>query len=463
MRRILLRFLFFTNTAMYQTIKNYKRSYKSLIALGIPIIIGQLGSIITGLADTIMVGQHSTEELAAASFVNNVINAFIILGTGFSFNLTPLIGENLAKNKKVVIGGWLKNSLMANFTTTLLIVAVLLGVYFNLDFLNQPEELLPLIRPYFLITVSSVLFVMMANSFRQFVEGIANPAVSMWILLTGNLLNVIGNYILIYGKLGAPEMGLFGAGVSTLVSRIFMLLLFVLVFMHRRAYHPYRRGMAAIALSRNWWKKLNAIGWPIGVQQGLEAGTFCMTAIMIGWLGSLQLAAHQIAITISLVSFTTYLGLGSAVAIRTSYFKGANDWERVRKITLAGIHLALVIVFIVCLTLFVTQDYLGLIFTDDPAVNAVVQTLLPILMLYQIGDSIQIILTNSLRGLADVKIIMGISFVAYFLIAIPFGYFCGFILDWGISGVWLAYPIGFVCSVTMLGLRMRKQVRKHLG
>ena len=160
---------------MYNRIAGYKQYYKSLVMLGVPIIIGQLGAIITGLADTIMVGQHSTEELAAASFVNNVINAFIIMGTGFSYNLTPLIGQNLAMNKKIVIGGWLKNSLVANMTTTLLLIAVLLGIYLNLDSLGQPEELLPLIRPYFAVSLVSIIFVMLYNSFRQFVEGIANP------------------------------------------------------------------------------------------------------------------------------------------------------------------------------------------------------------------------------------------------------------------------------------------------
>ena len=176
---------------MYNRIAGYKQYYKSIVMLGVPIIIGQLGAIITGLADTIMVGQHSTEELAAASFVNNVINAFIIKGTGFSYNLTPLIGQNLAMNKKIVIGGWLKNSLVANMTTTLLLIAVLLGIYLNLDSLGQPEELLPLIRPYFAVSLVSIIFVMLYNTFRQFVEVIANPSISMWVLFTGNLLNII--------------------------------------------------------------------------------------------------------------------------------------------------------------------------------------------------------------------------------------------------------------------------------
>lgn len=447
---------------MHNYFTEYKPYYKSLIMLGLPIIIGQLGAIITGLADTIMVGQHSTDELAAASFVNNVINAFIICGTGYSYNLTPLIGQNLAVNKRIEIGGWLKNSIVANLSTTLLIFVLLIALYINIKSLRQPDELLPLIKPYYLVSMASIFFVMLYNSFRQFVEGITNPATSMWILLTGNLLNIIGNYILIYGKCGMPEMGLLGAGISTLISRFIMLALFIAVFIIRKDYQPYRKGFIHIHISRWRWKRLNDIGWPIGLQQGLEAGTFCVTAIMVGWLGSLELAAHQIAITISTVSFTIYLGLGAAVAIRTSYYKGANDWEMVRRIILAGSILALIIVCIVCLTLFSTKSILGFIFTNDTQVNLIVMTLLPILMLYQIGDSIQIVLSNALRGLADVKAIMWISFIAYFIIAIPAGYLLGFPGEWGITGIWMAYPLGFLCSVCLLGYRAKTQVNAHL-
>ena len=448
---------------MLSAVKNYNLQYKSIIALGIPIIIGQLGNIVTGFADTIMVGQHSTEELAAASFVNNVINAFIVIGTGFSFSIIPMLGEGLAKKNYHAMGGWLKNSVAANMTTTVFIMLILAAIFMNIDMLGQPEELMPLIRPYYIVTFMSVVFVMLANSFRQFVEGIGNPSVSMWILLSGNILNIIGNYILIYGKFGAPELGLYGAGISTLTSRIIMFLMFLIVYLKRDSYAHYREGFVSTPLTKKAWRQLNALGWPIAIQQGLEAGTFCITAIMVGWLGYMQLAAHQIVITISTISFTTYLGLGSAVAIRASYFKGMNDWTMVRNITMAGIHLALVVMLVVCLSLFLLQDYLGFIFTDDVRVNDIVKTILPILMLYQLGDCIQIILTNALRGLADVKTIMCISFVAYFVIAIPCGYLCGFPFGMGIAGIWLAYPIGFVCSVFLLGMRMKRLIGMNMN
>jgi MATE family multidrug resistance protein len=446
---------------MQHFLQRYSSDYRNLISLALPIIIGQLGGIITGLADTLMVGWHSTEELAASSFVNNVINAFIITGTGFSFGLTPLVGSELAQRRHWAVGRWLRNSLVANLTTAALTVAILLVIYLNLGRMGQPEELLPLIRPYFAIIMVSVLLLMAANAFRQFVEGIADPKVSMWILIVGNALNIIGNYILIYGKCGMPEMGLYGAGISTLVSRIIMLVLFVVVFVVKRRYRPYRLGFFASRADGVSWRRLNALGWPIGLQQGLEAGTFCLTAIMVGWLGSMSLAAHQIVITISTFSYTTFLGLGAAVAIRASYFKGAGDWAQVRKITAAGLHIGAFTAAIVCVILLVVQRDIGALFTSDPEVTAIVISLFPILILYQFFDSAQIILANALRGLADVKVIMWVSLITNFLIAIPSGYLLGFPCDMGIRGVWMAYPIGFFFSVLLLGRRALRLMRRE--
>ncbi len=431
----------------------YKKHIKSLILLGLPIIIGQLGNIVTGLADTVMVGQHSTEELAAASFVNNVINAFIILGTGFSFNYTPIIGEHIAVNKRIAIGGWLKNSLMANFTTTAIILFLLALIYLNLGMLDQPEELMPLIRPYYLVLMGSVVFVMLSNSFRQFVEGIMDASISMWVLTLVNAINIMGNYLLIYGKMGLPELGLLGAGISTLLSRILMLLLFILIFIKQEKYKPFRQGFLVTPFRKAYWKRLNLIGWPIAFQQGIEAATFCITTIMIGWLGGMELAAHQVAIAVSTVSFTIYLGLGSAVAIRTSMYKGLQDWKNVRRVAASGVMLAVILSVTLSLLLYLCCDTIGGYFTDDASVLQIVAVLIPILIAYQFGDSIQIVLANALRGLSDVTSIMVISFVSYFVIAIPAGYGLAFFLDKGIAGIWLSYPIGFTCSVVLLGWR----------
>lgn len=443
-----------------QFLSKYKANYWSLLKLAVPIIIGQLGGIITGLADTIMVGQHSTEELAAASFVNNVLNAFIIFGTGFSFALTPLVGENLARNKKYVAAAWKKNSLVANLLLSFVLIGILTVIYFNIDLLGQPAELLPMIKPYFIVSMISVVFVMLANSYRQFVEAITDPSVSMWILLSGNLLNIVGNYALIYGKFGLPEMGLIGAGYSTLASRIFMLVAFIIVFLSKPSYRVYRRGFKRMWVMPNRLLRITKIGMPIALQQGLEAATFSLTAIMVGWLGSTELAAHQVVISISTISFTTYLGLGAATAIKTSYYKGARDMEQVRKTTVAGVHIGIVVSTLTCLVLYLLRNDISYLFSDDPVVSTFVVMLVPILMLYQYVDGAQIVLANALRGLSDVKSIMWISFVTNFLIAIPAGYILGFPLGMGIQGIWLAYPIGFMFSVALLGHRAHKLMNR---
>lgn len=206
--------------------------------------------------------------------------------------------------------------------------------------------------------------------------------------------------------------------------------------------------------------RVTKLGVPIALQQGLEAATFSLTAIMVGWIGSTELAAHQVVISISTISFTTYLGLGSATAIRTSFYKGAKDWVQVRKTTVAGIHLGVIVSTITCIALFIFRNEISYIFSDDPQVCSIVILLLPILMLYQYVDGAQIVLANALRGLADVKPIMWISFITNFLLAIPAGYILGFPLGMGIQGIWLAYPIGFVFSVALLGLRAHKLMNR---
>ena len=208
----------------------YKEHYKEIIRLGVPIMLGQLGIIIVGFADNIMVGYHSTEELAAASFVNNFFNLVFIAGMGFSYGLTPIIGNLFAQKEYAKAGEILKNSLFINTFVGLFLGLIMLFLLFNIDLLEQPEELMPYIIPYYILQLISILFIMLFNSFKQFCDGTTDTVTPMWIMLSSNGLNIIGNYLLIYGELGFPELGLTGAGISTLVSRVVSLLLFSILF-----------------------------------------------------------------------------------------------------------------------------------------------------------------------------------------------------------------------------------------
>lgn len=436
---------------------DYKQHYRQLIKIGLPVIFGQVGVIILGFADTIMIGHHTTDELAAASLVNNMFNLAIIFGTGFSYGLTPLIGELFGKNRQEDIGAMLKNSLLANTIIAVLISAVMTVVYLNIENMGQPEELMVYIKPYFLIILSSIIFVMLFNSFKQFADGITDTKTPMWILIFGNVMNICGNYALIYGKFGAPELGLTGAGLSTLASRVAMLIIFIVIFARAKRYAPYRKGFIHSCIEKVRLRKLNSLGWPVALQMGMESASFNLSAIMVGWLGSTALAAHQIGVTFSTLSYMVVYGMGAATAIRVSYFKGQDDILNVRKASFAGFHLTLVIILIACTIFCLLRNHIGQWFTDNQEVSAITSTLVFMIMLYQLGDGTQIVFANSLRGISDVKPMMYIAFFAYFVVSLPAGYTLGFILDMGIYGIWLAYPIGLTTAGILFFLRFNRK------
>jgi len=435
----------------------YKEHYNALLRLGIPIVIGQLGMIILGFADTMMVGQHSTIELAAASFVNNVFTLAIIFSTGFSYGLTPIVGSLFGKGDSTGAGQALKNSLAANMLVALLITVIMFVIYLNVHNFGQPKELLPLIRPYFLILLASLIFVLIFNSFKQFADGITDTKASMWILLIGNTLHIILNYLLIYGKLGLPEMGLMGAGLSTLISRILMALAFAGIFLYSKRYAIYLKGFKLKGFSHSIFKRLNELGWPIALQMGMETASFTFSTVMVGWLGSIALASHQVMLTISSLCFMIYYGMGAAIAVRVSNFRGQNDIVNVRRSAYAGFHIILMMAVISAGSIFLLRNYLGGMFTDSPEVSQTVVALIFPFLLYQFGDGTQITFANALRGIADVKPMMYIAFISYFLISIPAGYFFGFTMNWGIVGIWMSFPFGLSSAGIMFYLRFRKR------
>lgn len=435
------------------------RPYLTLLSLGLPIVIGQIGVIVLGFADTLMIGHHSTTELAAASFVNNMFNLAIIFSTGFSYGLTPIVGSLFGQGRHPEAGEALRNSLAANTLMALLVCLVMGTLYLNLDRMGQPEELLPYIRPYFLVLLASLPFVLWFNGFKQFTDGITDTKVSMWILLSGNVLNIAGNYLLIYGRLGLPEMGITGAGVATLVSRILMVAAYLALFFFTRRYTVYRRGFLTGRINRRDFIQLNRLGWPIAGQMGMETASFSFSAIMIGWLGSLQLASYQIMMSVSQVCFMMYYGMGAAVAVRISNFHGQNDLENVRRTARHGFHIMLALLVLTGIPIFLLRHHIGSWFTDSEAVSLMVaQTILPFL-LYQFGDALQINFANALRGIADVRPMLLYAFIAYFVISLPAGYLFGFVLDGGIVGIWLAFPFGLTSAGIMYWLRFRKKTR----
>lgn len=440
---------------------SYKRHYKELIYLGVPIMVGQLGTIILGFADTMMIGHHSAAELSAAGFVNTLFNLAIIFGLGFSYGLTPIVGALYGRGEEEEAGGKLKNSLLANLLIAVFLCVVMGILYLNLDKLGQPEELLPFIKPYYLILWASLPLIMLFNAFKQFADGITDTQTPMWILLGGNVLNIVGNYLLIYGTFGFPELGLLGGGLSTLFARLMMLVVFIGVFFLSPRYKTFLRGFRRSYANRADFRLLNKLGWPIALQMGMETASFSLCAIMLGWLGETPLAAHQIMNTITTLCFMIYYGMGAAIAVRVSYFRGQEDMPNLRRSAYAGFHLILVWGLFLCTIVFCIRHQLGSWYTDSEEVRQLVAVLVIPMLAYQFGDGLQIAFANALRGLADVKPMMYIAFVAYIILSLPTSYIFGFLLDWGTVGIWMGFPVGLTSAGIAFYLRFRQQTRTN--
>lgn len=444
---------------MKRLLQTYGSHYRALFTLGLPIVVGQLGVIVLGFADTLMIGHHSTPELGAASFVNNMFNLCIIFSTGFSYGLTPVVGAFFGNRQYAEAGLALRCSLIANTLVALLEMAVMTVLYFNVHKLGQPEELLPLIRPYYLVLLVSLLFVMLFNAFKQFTDGITDTRLAMWILLGGNVLNIIGNYILINGKLGLPELGLLGAGLSTLFSRIMMVIVFAWIVLRARRFRRYRVGLLRQRWSVQLFRRLNTLGWPVGLQMGMETASFSLSIIMVGWLGTIALASHQIMLTISQFTFMMYYGMGAAVAVRVSNYHGVGDMLNVRRSAYAGFHLILLMAVVLSSLVFAFRYAVAGWFTESAEVAALVPALFLPFLVYQFGDGLQITFANALRGIADVQPMMFMAFIAYFVISLPVGYLFAFVLDWGLVGIWAAFPFGLTSAGAMFWLRFSRKAK----
>ena len=421
-------------------------------------MIGQLGIIILSFADTMMVGRCGTAELGAASFVNNMFNLVIVFSTGFSYGLTPFVGNHYGRGENASVGRILKNALAVNAVVAAGLMALMFILYLNIHRLGQPAELLPLMRPYYIVLLISLLFVLLFNAFKQFADGITDTVTPMAILLGGNVVNIFLNWILIYGNCGMPRMGLLGAGVATLTARVLMLLCFVVVFFVAKRYRPYVQGFKEAAVNRKDFAALNKMGMPVGLQMGMETASFSLSTIMVGWLGTVALAAHQVMLTVGQLGFMMYYGMAAAVAVRASNFHGQGDMLRVRENVSAGFKIILVMAAAVSIPLLIMRNSLGYFFTDSAEVAAMVAQLVIPFVIYQFGDGLQCNYSNALRGISDVKMVMVYAFIAYFLISLPSAYLFGFVFDWGLTGVWMSFPLGLTSAGLLFWRRYRKSI-----
>lgn len=420
--------------------------YSCLVRLGVPIVVGQLGTVVLGFADTLMIGHHSMQELAAASFVNVMFTLVVIFAMGFSYGLTPIVGNHYGRGEHEAIGNVLRNSMAANTVLCALMLVVCTAFYMGLDYMGQPTELLPLMHPYLLVNILSLPFMCWFNCFKQFFDGITHTRTPMYVIVGGNVLNIVGNAVLIYGLCPFPEMGLLGAGISTLFSRVMMCVAFAVIFFSLRKYRVYRDACLKGSVKREMFVRLNALGWPVALQLGMETASFSLAALFVGWIGTTALAAHQVALTVSQVLYLLHSGMASAVAVRVSFFHGQHDLVAVRQTATAGFHIVLSIALVLSVPIFLLRNHISYWFTSSAEVSVLVaQTVIP-LIIYQFGDTLQYTYANALRGISHVKPMMYGAFVAYFCVSLPLSWLMGIHLGYGLIGVWSGFPVGLTTA-----------------
>ncbi len=437
----------------------YSYHYKTLLSLGAPLVVGQVGTIVLGFADTLMVGHHSVTELAAASFVNTVMSIILVFGLGFSYGLTPVIGQLYGQGNSKEIGYVVKNGIFAATTTAIILLAVLLAVFFNIQHMGQPVELLPLMRPYMIVNMISLPFVCWFNTLKQFFDAIGHTKTSMYIMIVGNILNIIGNYLLIYGPGFMPELGLLGAGISTMISRMVMFAIALSIFLFAKKYDNFSYSMKEASFDKEHYAKINKISWPVALQMGMESSAFALTGIMAGWLGTTALATHQIMITISQLFFMVYYGITAAVSVRVSYYIGQREYKELRTVAASGFHIIILIGCIVSIPVLLLRHQMGYWFADNNEVATMCSQVILLMVIYQFGDGMQMTYANALRGTAYVKPMMFIAFFSYFVISLPTSYFLGIKMEYGIVGIWTAFPVCLTVAGILYFYFFRKRVK----
>ncbi|MGQ7869853.1 MATE family efflux transporter [Sunxiuqinia sp. sy24] len=437
---------------------DYIPLYRRSLHLAFPVILSQVGQVTVSLVDNMMVGHVGTVELAAAAFSINIFHIGMLLGIGITLGLTPLVGHVYSQKKEQEVGEYLKNGLLVHGITTLLITVVMAFLSLFLNRMGQPAEVVEQARPYYLLLVASLFPMLIFYTFKQFLEGVGNTKIAMYITLTSNLVNIILNYLLIYGKFGFPEWGLIGAGIATLISRIMMPLMLIPFILKNKQYKREFRIAYHARVKLKMLKEVFAVGFPIGLQIIVEVSTFSFGAIMMGWISKEALAAHQVAIGLASFSYMISLGLGAGTTILVSHNRGTNDRLQLRRSIYSSFHLVILFMASMGIAFVLLRHQLPFLFTEDPAVVAIAANLLIVAALFQVFDGIQVVLLASLRGLSDVKQPMFMAFISYMGFGLPISYLFGIVLGFGAMGIW----IGFLSGLAFASLLFSFRLKKHL-
>ncbi|MFT6135257.1 MAG: MATE family multidrug resistance protein [Cyclobacteriaceae bacterium] len=404
------------------------------------------------VADTAMVGQVGVIPLAGATFAGTIYHVMMLFGIGVSYAITPLVAATKPTDRTKHLH-FLQNGLLLNTIIGFLLFGAMMALVPAMGLLGQQTEVVDAARPFLIVVGSSILPLMIFQTYRQYAEGLSNTYDPMVVSIVANLINIALNYVLIFGHFGFPAMGLMGAAYATLISRVLMSVFMMAIIYKSWIGFQFRFELDAV-------RRLFKIGFPSGLQYVFEVGAFAVSTIMMGWISAEAIAAHQIALNLSSVTYMAATGIAAASTVRIGNQLGARDFTNLRLAGLTGFGLVTIFMAVCGLFFILFRQELTALYIDEVEVQLLASSLLIIAAGFQISDGLQAVGLGVLRGLTDVKVPTLITFVAYWVISIPLGYVLAFELDMGPTGVWIALSAGLSLSAILHIMRFRKKLTR---
>lgn len=453
-------------------LQKYTKEFTYNIKLSVPVILGMLGHTFVQLADNIMVGQLGTAELAAVSLGNSFVFIAMSLGIGFSTAITPLVAEADGAGNKQDAKSSLKHGLVLCTILGLSLFGLILLAKPVMYFMKQPVEVVALAIPYLDLVAFSLLPLIIFQAFKQFSEGLSQTKYPMYATIIANVVNIILNYLLIFGNFGFPEMGIVGAAIGTLVSRIIMVFYLWFILKKKEKFKYYVTGFNFRQIEKKVMRKIIDLGFPSALQMFFEVAIFTSAVWLSGVLGKNGQAANQIALNLSSMTYMFGIGLGIAAMIRVGNQKGLRNFKDLRRIAQSIFLLTFLLeIFFAALFLIGRHWFPSLYldlgdmtnFADNTEVLAIAAELLLVAAFFQISDGVQVVVLGALRGLQDVKIPTIITFISYWLIGFPVSFYLGLYTDLESTGIWIGLLTGLTASAIMLYLRFNYLTKKLIA
>lgn len=466
---VFLYFIFASFKKRKVTFSNYTKEFKYNLKLAYPVILGMIGHTLVGIVDNIMVGKIGPTELAAVSLGNSFIFIAMSLGIGFSTAITPLVAEAHGKSNREEGRLAFHHGLYLCTILGLLLFGI---VFFSkplLSFMGQPEAVVTLAKPYLDIVGFSLVPLIMYQAYKQFADGMSQTKYSMWATIVGNVANVVINYFFIYGIWIFPELGIIGAAIGTIASRIIMLIFMHYIMKSKTKFHYYFEGFTLKEIKKEINLKIIKIGLPSSMQMFFEVALFTGAIWLCGMIGTTSQAANQIALSLASLTFMFAMGLSVTAMVRVANQKGQEDYVMLRTVGLSIFILAVILEIVFAILFIAFHQVLPIIFVNTQDLATIVETqevisisaqLLIVAAFFQISDGIQVVVLGALRGLQDVKIPMYMTFVAYWVIGFPVSIYLGLYTDMKAVGVWIGLLAGLTAAALFLYLRFDYLTKK---